>query len=169
MSIPFHDEQLRPPEKRSKYVDQLDPELDLDAKVATKSFFFERDRAFNAFMTLHLIVNFLDKYKIPYPQPYQPDGKINNEFWAMCYMSILMSGAGTPGSKERATLWINVTDNVYANLKTGVYRVNRTSFRLPALLARKTPKSDGPILKFLRQHRQPIPERLQSDGKPDQG
>lgn len=143
--MPMAEEHQLRPEQRLLYekqrleaAEKIDPEDDLYASICNLAFYNTRELAFSASMPLPRILNFLDRYNIPYKQPELRSGP-NPAFWAMIYAGIMCSEAGGSGSVERAKIWLACTDQVSFDPRSQTYRVGSKRYLIHPLLTRKKP------------------------------
>lgn len=152
MSIPFHDEQVLPPEARVLST--------LQQNLLISAFYSERDRAFTPAMEESDLIFFYKKYKISFPLPWL-GGKRNLPFWVMSYVAALASKAGPPpeagephlpgdqllsATTIKAEIWLyrmqaqHLADHKAAfswNVKQGTYSINQQVYGLHPLLKLK--------------------------------
>ena len=130
--------ELSPAERLALQDSKEDKEEDLYTDIATSGFYINRELAFGPEMRLGRILQFLDRYSIPYQDPYLSNHP-NRTFWAMCYTCILISGSGGEVAQERATIWMAHHSQIGYNIRLKTYRDGQTTYTLHPLLSRKRP------------------------------
>lgn len=161
-SIPFHDDQLIPPERSlPPQIASLSP---LQRKLLENAFFSERDRVFTPAMEEETLVAFYRKYQIAFPLPWI-GGKRNINFWVMTYTAALCNKAGPPpetgephlpgdqllsATTIKAEIWLyrsqaarneKQLSPISWNVKQGVYSINGKVYSIHPLLKVKRGES----------------------------